>query len=251
MENFSCCYFMILWTGKKPIFVFAYTSTSVYLLLLHLSYVSVSVCVLNWQHLLSTMLPMITHDARASYLLFLFACPQLIFCDSFSYYSFVVNCQPIVCLFYLSIIFICQSIILLSIFSAKLNDQVRVITSSFSIYGYLNLSYPFFYFFYVYVLSIRLIFLDQRLRLFFSLFYFGFCLYLFIPSCSLYSFSLSLIFPLGISWFFISSFLLQMRMERSFFSYKKEVRFTNLSFLYFNFLRNLDTLANSSASLSF
>lgn len=71
MENFSCCYFIFLWTGKKPIFVFAYSFANVLATSSLILYFGIGICV----KLVALIIHDATYDARASYLFFLFACP--------------------------------------------------------------------------------------------------------------------------------------------------------------------------------
>ena len=134
MENFSCCYFVILWIDKKPIFYICLCFANVFATSSFVLCFGIGICV----KLVALIIHDTIYDARASYLLFLFAYPQLMSCDLFFCYSSIVNCQSMIYIFYLSIIFICQSIILLSIFSAKLNDQVRVITSYGNVFSFFS-----------------------------------------------------------------------------------------------------------------
>ena len=111
---------------------------------------------------------------------------------------------------------------------------------SLSIYSY----YFILFFFYLLYISFIYFFLS----LFFVSIYFSLYI-LFI--CFLYSLIFSFVLPENFIFVFYFWFTF-MDISLYFLPHtKKEVRFPNLSFLYFIFLRSLDAAAKSSASLSF
>ena len=206
MENFSCLYFIFLWIGKKSIFYICLCFANVFATPSFILCFGIGLCV--------KLVALIIHDAiynaRASYLFFLSACPQLIFCDAFSYYSFVVNLAHSLLILLIHYFYL---LVHYSFFhlSAKLNVQVRVITSYGNVFSFFLCVY-IIAFCYIYVSNLRrasfiiylrftltiyilllfyfvfLLFALYIFHLFFS--FFVFCFYIFLPLYFIYMFSL-------------------------------------------------------------